>query len=277
MSETSASQQNLQNATHEHSPGSIKTFRKFLFRNPVVVIGIVIVIALCLLALLAPIIAPQDPLEQNVTNRLQPPNEYAIMGTDELGRDVFSRVLYGGRTTIPAALVVVILAGLFGTLIGAFAGYSGGIWDEGLMRLTDLFLAFPVIILAIAISAALGPAIRNAVIALIIVRWPHYSRLMRGIVLEAKSQEYVIASRSMGATHAHILGRTLLPNTIAIALVYASLDIGTVILLFAALGFLGLGAEPFSPEWGRMVSVGVDFFDQWWMWLFPGLAIATLA
>jgi peptide/nickel transport system permease protein len=126
------------------------------------------------------------------------------------------------------------------------------------------------------VTAALGADIRNAVLALIIVHWPNYSRLTRGLVLEAKNQGYVEASRSLGASHAHMLGRTLLPNTIAPALVYASLDIGNAILLFAGLSFLGLGPEPASPEWGRMVSLGIDFFDQWWMWLFPGIAIATL-
>lgn len=275
LSGTSDSHQKQQGIPARRFPESRKAIPQFVRRNPIVLVGIGIVIAWVLLALLAPIIAPQDPLAQNVSNRLQAPSQYAYMGTDELGRDVLSRVLYGGRITIPAALIVVMLAGLIGTLFGTLAGYSGGIWDEGLMRLTDLFLAFPVIILAMAIAAALGPATRNAIIALIIVRWPHYSRLMRGLVLEVKNQEYVVASRSMGASHIHILVRTLLPNTIAIALVYASLDIGTVILLFAALGFLGLGADPSSPEWGRMVSIGVDFFDQWWMWLFPGLAIAT--
>ena len=229
-----------------------------------------------MLAILAPIIAPQDPLQQDVSNRLQPPGEMALMGTDELGRDIFSRVLYGGRITIPAALAVVIVVSIVGTLIGAFAGYRGGLSDEILMRVTELFMAFPTIILAMAITAALGAEIRNAVIALIIVRWPNYSRLTRGLVLEAKNHDYVKASRSLGASHTHILGKTLLPNTIAAALVYASLDIGNAILLFAGLSFLGLGPEPSSPEWGRMVSIGIDFFDQWWMWLFPGFAIATL-
>ena len=198
------------------------------------------------------------------------------MGTDELGRDIYSRVLYGGRITIPAALVVVFFVSIIGTITGALAGYTGGMWDEILMRFTDLFMAFPTIILAMAVTAALGADIRNAVLALIIVRWPNYSRLTRGLVLEAKNQDYVKASRSLGASHFHILGRTLLPNTISASLVYASLDVGAAILLFAGLSFLGLGPEPASPEWGRMVSIGIDFFDQWWMWLFPGIAIASL-
>ena len=258
------------------SPGRSESVLRNLRRNPVVVIGLGVVVGWIVLALLAPTIAPQDPLQQNVSNRLQRPSASAWMGTDELGRDIFSRVLYGGRITIPAALVVVIVVSIIGTLAGAVAGYVGGIWDEILMRLTDLFLAFPTIILAMAVTAALGADIRNAVLALIIVRWPDYSRLTRGLVLETKHKEYVEASRGLGASHLHILGRTLLPNTIAPALVYASLDIGNAILLFAGLSFLGLGPEPASPEWGRMVSIGIDFFDQWWMWLFPGLAIATL-
>lgn len=241
-----------------------------------VIVGLVVVIIWVTLAILAPVIAPQDPLQQDVSNRLQPPSDMSLMGTDELGRDIFSRVLYGGRITIPAALAVVIVVSIVGVLIGAFAGYRGGLSDEVLMRVTELFMAFPTIILAMAITAALGAEIRNAVIALIIVRWPNYSRLTRGLVLEAKNHDYVKASRSLGASHTHILGKTLLPNTIAAALVYASLDIGNAILLFAGLSFLGLGPEPSSPEWGRMVSIGIDFFDQWWMWLFPGIAIAML-
>lgn len=241
-----------------------------------VIAGIAVVIFWVGLALLAPIIAPKDPLAQNVTFRLQPPSPEAWMGTDELGRDMFSRVIYGGRITIPAALAVVIVVSIIGTLTGALAGYRGGLLDEVLMRVSELFMAFPTIILAMAVTAALGADMRNAVLALIIVRWPNYSRLTRGLVLEAKHKDYVKASRSLGAGHFHILGRTLLPNTIAAAVIYASLDIGNAILLFAGLSFLGLGPEPSSPEWGRMVSLGVDFFDQWWMWLFPGIAIATL-
>jgi peptide/nickel transport system permease protein len=169
-----------------------------------------------------------------------------------------------------------LIDSIIGTLLGALAGYVGGIWDEILMRLTELYMAFPTIILAMAVTAALGPSIRNAVIALILVRWPSYARLTRGLILEAKNDDYVKAAHSLGASHTYILVRTLLPNTVAPALVYASLDIGNVILLFAGLSFLGLGPEPSSPEWGRMVSIGIDFFDQTWMWLFPGLAIASL-
>lgn len=247
-----------------------------LRKNPAVIFGLLVVISWILLAVFAPILATQDPLAQAVSDRLQAPSQTYLFGTDELGRDVFSRVLYGARITIPAALAVVLIDSLIGTFIGALAGYVGGIWDEILMRLTELYLAFPTIILAMAVTAALGPSIRNAVLALIVVRWPSYARLTRGLILEAKSDDYVKAARSLGANHSYILIKTLLPNTIAPALVYASLDVGNIILLFAGLSFLGLGPEPASPEWGRMVSIGIDFFDQYWMWLFPGLAIASL-
>jgi len=276
LSDIVTSQQELPSVKRLQSDDLLGNILRNLRRNPVVIIGIIVVVSWVLLAFLAPTIAPQDPLAQNVSNRLQPPGDTAFMGTDELGRDIYSRVLYGGRITIPAALAVVIVASIIGTLTGAIAGYMGGTGDEILMRITDLFMAFPTIILAMAITAALGADIRNAVLALIIVGWPSYARLTRGLVLEAKNQDYVKASRSLGASHTHILGRTLLPNTIAAALIYASLDIGNAILLFAGLSFLGLGPEPSSPEWGRMVSIGIDFFDQWWMWLFPGFAIATL-
>lgn len=248
-----------------------------LWRNPLVVVGLFIITAWVLIALLAPVIAPYDPLQQNVQLRLLPPNSPGHpWGTDELGRDIFSRVLWGGRITIPAGLAVITIGSTIGALVGALAAYLGGIWDEILMRLTELFMAFPTIILAMAVTAALGPDIRNAVIALVIVWWPTYARLMRGVVLEIKHKEFVEAARGVGANGPYILFRTILPNSIAPAVVLMTLDIGNAILTFAGLSFLGLGPEPSSPEWGRMVAVGINFFDQWWMWLFPGLAIASL-
>ena len=198
------------------------------------------------------------------------------MGSDELGRDIFSRVLWGSRITIPAGLAVIIIGSTLGVIIGAVAGYAGGVIDELLMRLTELFMAFPFIILAMAVTAALGPDIENAVIALAVVWWPRYARILRGLVLEVKSQEFVEAAHSAGAGGAYVLFRTILPNCVAPAVILATLDIGTAVLSFAALSFIGLGPEPSSPEWGRMVSIGIDFFDHWWMWLFPGLAIASL-
>lgn len=250
--------------------------REFFRRNPLVVIGVVVAAIWMLLALVAPVISPRNPLAQEVEVRLQPPGADHRFGTDELGRDVFSRVLHGGRTTIPAGLTVVLIGSVIGSLVGAVAGFLGGWWDELLMRLTELVMAFPTIILALAITAALGPDIRNAILALVIVWWPGYARVMRGLVLEAKSREYVEAMRSLGATQPYILFRTILPNCLSPAIILATLDVGTAILTFAGLSFLGLGPEPSSPEWGRMVSAGVNLFDQWWTWLFPGAAIATL-
>lgn len=249
---------------------------KLLRRNPLVLVGLLVVMLWIVISLLAPQIALQDPLKQNVGGRLQTPNSTYPFGSDELGRDMFSRVVYGGRITIPAGVMVIVIGSVIGTIIGAVAGYVGGLWDELLMRLTELFMAFPTIILALAITAALGPDMRNAIIALVIVWWPSYARLIRGLVLEVKSKEYVEGARSVGATGPYILFRTVLPNCVSPAIVLATLDIGNAILTFAGLSFLGLGPDPSSPEWGRMVSIGIDFFDQWWMWLYPGMAIAIL-
>ena len=261
-----------------NEPRNTRTQKRLrqLRKHPEVIVGLVVVVAWLLLSLFAPFIAPFDPLEQHIKDRLQPPNGNYFLGTDELGRDIFSRILYGGRITIPAGFAVIIIDGIIGWLIGALAGFLGGIWDEIMMRITELFMAFPTIILAMAITAALGPSIRNAVLALVIVRWPNYARLTRGLILETKNKEFVEAARGLGAKGPYLLFKTLLPNSIAPTVVYGSLDIGNAILIFAGLSFLGLGPEPASPEWGRMISIGIDFFDQWWMWLFPGLAIASL-
>jgi peptide/nickel transport system permease protein len=241
-----------------------------------VLAGLVILIIWILAALVASVIAPYSPLQQNVMRRLEAPTQSHWFGTDELGRDIFTRVLYGGRITMPAGILVIVVGCALGLLVGAVAGFVGGTWDELLMRVSELFMAFPTIILALAITAALGPDLRNAVLALVIVWWPGYARLIRGLVMEVKSREFVEGARSIGASSPYILFRTVLPNCISPALVLATLDIGNAILAFAGLSFLGLGPDPTSPEWGRMVSTGIDYFDQWWMWLYPGLAIAVL-
>ncbi len=247
-----------------------------LRRNPLVLIGLIVVIIWCLMGIFAASLAPLDSQKQNVVERLQAPDDVHHFGTDELGRDIFSRVLYGAQITIPAGITVIVIGGAIGILVGAVAGYAGGVWDEILMRISELFMAFPTIILALAITAALGPDIRNAILALVIVWWPGYARLIRGLVLEVKSKEFVEGARSVGASGFYILFRTVLPNCLSPAIVLATLDIGNAILTFAGLSFLGLGPDPSSPEWGRMVSIGIDFFAQWWMWLYPGLAIAIL-
>jgi peptide/nickel transport system permease protein len=239
-------------------------------------VGVAVVAFWVLTAILAPVIAPYQPLAQDVRNRLQPPGELHAWGTDELGRDILSRVLHGGRITIPAGILVIVVGSLIGTVVGAISGYLGGLWDEAIMRLSELFMAFPTIILAMAVTAALGPDMRNAIIALVVVWWPSYARLVRSLVLKVKSQEFVESARCVGAPGRYILWRTIVPNCIAPTVVMTTVDIGNAILTFAGLSFLGLGAEPTSPEWGRMVSVGINQFDQWWTWLFPGLAISTL-
>ncbi len=247
-----------------------------LRRNPLLVVGIAVIVVWVLAAAAAPMLATHAILTQDIAARLQPPSPDHLWGTDELGRDIYSRVLYGGRITIPAGITVIVIGSIIGTIVGAVAGFVGGLWDELLMRITELFMAFPTIILAMAVTAALGPDIRNAILALVIVWWPSYARLVRGLVLKVRRNEYVEAAECIGASRFYILWRTIMPNCIAPTIVLTTLDIGSAILTFAGLSFLGLGPEPTSPEWGRMVAVGIDYFDQWWTWLFPGMAIATL-
>jgi peptide/nickel transport system permease protein len=248
----------------------------FLRRNHLALLGLLIVGFWLLITLGAPLLAPYDPLKQNIVDRLQPPSSTYWFGTDQLGRDVLSRVMYGGRISLPAALMVILLAGIVGTLIGSVAGFWGGTLDEFFMRLTDIFMAFPTIILAMSIAAALGPNISNAIVAMIIVWWPNYARVVRSLVLSVKENDYVLASRATGAGELRVLWRVVLPNSFAPVLVMATLDLGNAILVFAGLSFLGLGAEPSTPEWGRMISDGIAFFDQWWMSTFPGMAIFTI-
>jgi ABC-type dipeptide/oligopeptide/nickel transport system permease subunit len=254
-------------------PGRLTTIGRFLRYNPLALAGIIIFICAVLISIFAPFIAPYEPLEQDIVNRLQSPSVDHWFGTDQLGRDIFSRVLYGGRLSLPAGIMVVLFAGLVGTVLGAISGFIGGWFDEMTMRLTEVFLAFPTIILAMAVAAALGPSLINAVVAMVVVWWPHYARVVRSLVIGVKSQEYVEAGRATGVPTNRLLWRTVLPNCLAPAIVLATIDLGNAILVFAGLSFLGLGPEPSSPEWGRMVADGIEYFDQWWMSAFPGMAI----
>lgn len=249
---------------------------RFLRANPLATLGILLFAAWVLISALAPQLSPYAPLEQDIVNRLQGPSAQHLFGTDQLGRDIFSRVLHGGRLSLPAGVMVVIVAGALGAAIGALAGFIGGWFDELVMRLTEVFMAFPTIILAMAIAAALGPSLINAVAAMVVVWWPNYARVVRSLVLGIKSQEYVEAAHALGAPQGRILWRTILPNCLGPAIVLATIDLGNAILVFAGLSFLGLGPEPSSPEWGRMVADGIEYFDQWWMAAFPGLAIFTV-
>ena len=245
------------------------------WRNPLAVVGLTIAVAWFLAAVLAPWIAPHDPLAQDLP-RLTPPGEASVLGTDALGRDVLSRLLHGARVTIPLAGMMVVCAMALGTLIGAIGGYIGGWVDEILGRLTDLFMAFPTVILAMVIAASLGPSLFNAVIAGIIVTWPIYARVTRSLVLSLRSQNYVVASRMLGYSSARSLITDILPNVMGSVLVLASLEIGTAILLLTGLSFLGLGAQPPTAEWGSMISGAMQNIDAWWLGVFPGLAILTV-
>lgn len=245
------------------------------WRTPLALVGTVIALVWIVIAILAPWIAPHDPLAQDLP-RLAAPSAEAIMGTDVNGRDVFSRLLLGAQTTIPLALMLVVCAMVIGTIVGALAGYLGGWVDEVLMRITDMVMAFPTVILAMVIAASLGPSIMNAVIAGIIVAWPPYARITRSLVLGLRSQNYVVAGRLLGFSPLRSLLRDVLPNIAGPVLVLASLDIGTAILLLSGLSFLGLGAQPPTPEWGTMIAAAMQNTSAWWLGLFPGLAILSI-
>jgi peptide/nickel transport system permease protein len=237
-----------------------------------VAIALIILLAAC--ALFAPLLAPYDPLVQDLSLRLKPPSPEHWLGTDSLGRDIASRILYGARISLVIGAVVVGSAGVFGTAIGLVAGYAGGLADEALMRLTEVFLAFPALILAMAIAGALGPSLTNAIIAIAAVTWAVYARLTRGQILSLRRREFVEAARAMGASRLRIVLRHLLPNTLAPLMVQASFDMGSAIIAAAGLSFIGFGAQPPTPEWGVMISEGRNYIStQPWLSLFPGLAI----
>jgi peptide/nickel transport system permease protein len=248
-----------------------------LVRNRMAMAGAAIVVIWVLLALLAPIVAPYDPIEQQVRQRLLGPSAQHLLGVDELGRDVLSRVLWGGRVSLPVAAVVVLLATAFGTLFGGLSGFGGKWLDDAAMRIVDMVLAFPSLILAMAIAAALGPSIQNSMLALLLVWWPPYARMARGQVLSLKHRDFVTAARALGMSEWRILARHVLPNSLAPALVLMTMDFGNAIIITAALSFLGLGAVPPTPEWGAMVAEGRELMQAWWISTFAGLAIFSVA
>jgi peptide/nickel transport system permease protein len=245
------------------------------WRHPLAIAGLLIAGAWIFIAIFAPWLAPHNPLAQSATTFL-PPSWSHFFGTDELGRDVFSRVLYGARISIPLALLLVSVALLIGGTLGAIAGYFGGIVDGFVMRSADLVFAFPAIILAMVVTAALGPTVRNAVLALVIVSWPSYARVVRGLVLSVGQAEYVQSARLLGKSARRTLIRDILPNVFGPVLVLATLDLGNAVLLLSGLSFLGLGAQPPQPEWGAGVAEGTQYFQYWWIGTFPGLAIFTV-
>ncbi len=260
-------------AAEARRPSRLRLGLRHLRRSNAAMIGLAIILFWLFIALFAPKIAPYDPLEQDLMHRLEPPNPVHWFGSDELGRDIFSRVLYGARISMPLGIVVVLLSGSIGVVIGGISGYVGGAFDELIMRVADVFLAFPSLVLAMAITAALGPGLNNAMLAIVVVLWPTYARVIRGQVLAVKSREYIEAARSIGAPSHRILLRHILPNSYTPVFVKASLDIGAAILIAAGLSFIGLGAPPPIPEWGTMISMGRQKFAQWWIATFPGLAM----
>ncbi|MCR0985398.1 ABC transporter permease [Roseomonas populi] len=249
-------------------------------RNPLAMVGLGVVVVLLLLALLAPLLATHDPGAQELGNRLAAPSAAHWLGTDELGRDVWSRLLYGGRITLGMVVAVVLLVAPLGLLVGCIAGYAGGIWDRLLMRVTDVFLAFPRLILALAFVAAMKPGVESAVIAIALTAWPPYARLARAETLTIRRTDYVAAARMTGASPARIVMRHVMPMCLPSLVVRVTLDMSSIILTAAGLGFLGLGAQPPLPEWGTMIATARRFIlEQWWVALMPGIAIfaASLA
>jgi peptide/nickel transport system permease protein len=246
-------------------------------RNHLMVVGTSIIIFLLLVAAVAPLLATHDPFEQVLPNRLQPPSAQHYFGTDSLGRDIYSRVVYGSRVTLSIAFLVAAISTPLGLVIGVLAGYFGGALDEILMRLSDVFLAFPKLILAIAFAAALGPGVENAIVAISVANWPSYARLARAETLSVRNNDYIQVIRSMGASNLRIMVGHITPMCLSSIIVRLSLDMGTIILTAAGLGFLGLGAQPPVPEWGLMVSDGRQFLvDQWWVSTLPGFAILVV-
>jgi peptide/nickel transport system permease protein len=243
-------------------------------RAPVIWLGAGLAVTVLVVALLAPWLAPQDPNRQALENRLESPSIDHWLGLDELGRDIVSRLILGARVSVGVGLAVVVLAGALGTLIGAVAGYAGGRVDAMLMRLTDVFMAFPGILLAIALVAVLGPDLRNVVIALVVIGWVGYARLVRGQILQLREMEFVLAARASGVGPVGVIVRHLLPNVLPTLVVQASLGMAGAILAEASLSFLGLGIAPPTPSWGAMINAGRShLLDAPHLALFPGLAI----
>ena len=255
----------------------LHSLKKMFKSNYLFTFGVIICLFWIIMAIIAPFVAPYDPVVQNLTLRLKAPSAAHIFGTDNFGRDIFSRVIYGGRYSLLAGCLTVVIAGCIGTIYGAIAGYVGGAVDNVMMRLSEMILSFPSLILAMIINAVMGSNLFNTMFALVIVAWPSYARVMRSVVLSVRENEYVTASEALGASRSRILLKEIIPNSITSVLIMATTDIGNQILMFSTLSFLGLGSAPPTPEWGMMVSDGVQYFNKFWVAGFPGLAIFTMA
>ena len=258
--------------------GTMKSSKKLalqqLKKNKIAIIGLIIIISLAFIALFAPFIAPHDPIEQNLDKRLLTPCREYPMGTDDLGRCLLSRIIYGARVSLKLGVIVVGIITVIGVTLGLISGYYGGIVDEIIMRLVDVVLAFPGIILALAVAGALGPGLFNVMLALAMVGWTGLARVVRGSVLSVKQKEFVESARALGCSDLHIMTRHILPNVMAPVIVLATLDMAFIILAAAGLSFLGLGAQPPTPEWGSMLNNGRAFMRTApHLTTFPGLAI----
>jgi len=259
-----------------HSPeiSDAKEIIHAVKKSPLTLFGFSIILALIFIAILAPSIAPYDPIAMSLSHRLAPPSMSHLLGTDELGRDILSRIIYGTGVALKIMVIVLLIDLPLGLFLGIMAGYFGGWIDEIIMRMADIFMAFPRLILAMAIGAALGPSLVNTMIAIAITMWPTYARLARGETLSIKERAFIEAEKALGTSKAKILFSSILPLCSSTTVVRATLDMGDVIRIAAGMSFLGLGAQPPTPEWGLMVSTGRSFLvNQWWVPTFPGFAI----
>ncbi len=247
--------------------------------NPMAMFGFSILVILLLIALFAPLISPHDPFAQNLAERLKPPSfDGYLLGSDSLGRDILSRLIYGSRITLYIVFLVALLAPIVGLFIGTAAGYLGGWVDSILMRITDIFLAFPRLVLALAFVSALGAGIENAVLAIVLTAWPPYARIARAETLSIRNADYIQAVKLQGASALRIITKHIWPLCISSLVIRVTLDMAGIIITAAGLGFLGLGAQPPSPEWGAMISSGRQFIlDHWWVATMPGLAIFVVS
>jgi peptide/nickel transport system permease protein len=265
---------------HQASLDEARYNARVFFKDKLAVVGLVIIVVTIAVAVLAPHIAPypaQGRGDSNLKERFQAPSTHHLMGTDNQGRDILSRVIYGARIPLIISFTVTAVIVIIGVPLGGIAGYYGGRVDEVVMRITDVFLAFPSLILAITFVAFLGPSIRNVMIAIVVSWWPWYTRLVRGVAVSLRERPYVEAARTMGVRNLTIIWRHILPNAFGPVIVQMTLDIGTVILAAAALSFIGLGAQAPTAEWGLMISEGKDYIlQQWWIGTFAGLAIFIL-
>ena len=251
-----------------------KTSLRLVLRNPSGLAGLIILVIMLCMALGADLLAPYDPIHVSLADRLQAPSWNHLLGTDEMGRDLLSRIMFGARISLRIGIMVVAVAGTLGTILGATAGFLGGVVDGLIMRTMDILLSFPSLVLAMALAAALGPGLNNAIFAVAVVMIPKFSRLVRSEAMTIRSRQFVLAARACGTRKAWIIANHIIPNCLNPVMVLATLTLGETILIAASLSFIGLGAQPPLPEWGAMVSTGRRFLmDQWWYATFPGLFI----